>query len=158
MDAMNKEYVIRIDTGILLSHKKDLAICNNIELEKLMLSEISQIQMNTTWFYISMGSTKQNWWTTMERSRNRPRIQKTNWWLPEVKRLGVVSKTGDGEEKVQASGYRINRPRGWKAQHREYSQWGGNSTVRWQMGATLMGSTAPCTDSSNHHVVHLKLM
>ena len=43
---LDKEDVIHIYNGLLLSHKKrrNTAICNNIDLENMMLSKISQAE------------------------------------------------------------------------------------------------------------------
>ena len=50
-----------MSNGILLSHKKEwnLAICNNVHLEGIILSEVSLRRKNTIWLYTGNLKTKQ---------------------------------------------------------------------------------------------------
>lgn len=58
---MNKEEIVHIYKGILLSHKKKLnfAICDNTDGPGcIIVGEISQTETNTIWFYSYVKSKK----------------------------------------------------------------------------------------------------
>ena len=44
---------------------------------------------------------------------------RTDWWLPEVGVGGM--QMGEGDQKVQISSYKINKPWGCNVQHGDYS-------------------------------------
>ena len=70
---MDKEDVVHISNGILLSHKNNEILQFAItwmHLEGIMLKEISQRKTNTVWFHLYVESTKQN--------RNSHRLREQN--------------------------------------------------------------------------------
>ena len=66
---MDKEDVVFTHNRILFSYKKkqwNLSICDNIDLEGVTLSAISQRKTNTVWFPLHMESKKH------ENKQNKP--------------------------------------------------------------------------------------
>ena len=53
--------MVKIDNGILFSHKKEwnnVIWSNMMDLENIMTHEISQRNTNTTWYYLDIESKK----------------------------------------------------------------------------------------------------
>ena len=63
-----------------------------------------------------MESKKQN-----KQNKKQTQIQRTNWWLPEGWEW-ELRETDEGDEEGQTSSYKINKPIGYKIQHKEYGQ------------------------------------
>ena len=60
---MDKEEVVHIYNGILLSHKKNKILpfaATWMDLEGIMLSEISQRKTNTVWYHLHVESKEYN--------------------------------------------------------------------------------------------------
>ena len=70
--------MVYIHNGITLSYKKELSlvICNIIDLECIMLSEINQRKTNTIWFHSYVESKNTN--ITRQKQTNRYREQKVS--------------------------------------------------------------------------------
>ena len=82
---MDKEDVVHIQNGLLLlSHEKNEILpfpATWMDLESIVLSEISQRKANTTWFHLHVESKQQSKWINKPKAEIDAKIQKTNWWL-----------------------------------------------------------------------------
>ena len=92
---MEKEDVIHIYNRVLLSHKKNkISAATWLQLEIIMLSEVSQRKTNTMWYHLYVES---KIWHKSTYLWNRDRLdktQRTDLWLPRRERrdeLGVWS-------------------------------------------------------------------
>ena len=67
-----------------------------MDLEGIMLSDISQRKANTVWFHFYVESKIQNKWTSKQTNQETGSyIQKTNRWFPEgkwVQGMGEIDK------------------------------------------------------------------
>ena len=74
-----------------------------MNLEGIMLSEISKTKTDTIWSHLYVGCKKQNKW------KNNSQIQKTDLWLSEGCGDWRVGKMGEEGQDVQTSSYKINK-------------------------------------------------
>ena len=87
-----------------------------MDLEGIMISEISQRKTNTIWSHLYVDSKKQ---------RN-----KTKWQQIDTQKKYVLvrgeefgeGKIGKVNLEVQTSSYKINKAQGYNIQHKEYGQ------------------------------------
>ena len=83
---MDKEDVVHIYNGILLSHKKEQnnAICNNMDGPRDYHTKVSQTKTNIIWYHSYVESNLKN--DTNELIyKTDLQILKTNLWLPKGK-------------------------------------------------------------------------
>ena len=78
------------------------------------------------------------------KSRNRSINAENKLMVVREEEGGGMGKIGEGEWEIQASTYGMTKSWGYKAQHREYSQWYCNSIVWWQTVATAAENTESC--------------
>ena len=115
---MDKEDVVHIYNGMLLSHKKDeimpfAAIW--LDLKLVILSDVSQRKTNM-WYCIYVESKQWYRWTYLQ-NRNRITDVKTNVQLPRGKR--EMEKLGDWDWHIHTAIYKIDNQWEPTVQHRE---------------------------------------
>ena len=97
--------------SILCSHKKKEILpfaTTWMELEGIMLKEISETKTDTIWSHLHVKQGKQ-----LIDTEDR-------LWLPKVVEEGMC-KMSEGNQKVQASRYKINKSCGYNKQYGIYS-------------------------------------
>ena len=88
---MDKEVVVHIYNGILLSHKNEWnnSICSNMERPReYILSELIQTKTNIIWYHLYVESKIRHKWTYLQ-NRNI-QTQRTDLWLPRGREGGRV--------------------------------------------------------------------
>lgn len=87
-----------------ISHRKEgnADICNNIpDLRGIMLNETSQRETNTVQIHLYVGSEKMK----LIETENRLVVDRGEVWV-----VGEIDESG---QKIQTSGYKIIKSRGW---------------------------------------------
>ena len=95
---VDKEDMVYMYSGILDSHKKNEILpfaAIWMDLENIMLNEVSQRKTNTVSYHLYMKSKKPN--------SQKPREE---WWLPGA---GNWGKWGDIGQRLQISSYKMNK-------------------------------------------------
>ena len=118
--------MINIYNGILLSHVKEyLAISNNMDRSRRYfakwnkLEQEKQIPYDFTYMWNLKKQMNQNIKTETD-----SQIQRTNWWLPEVRRVRDGWNRG---RRLGGTNFQLyNKSQGCVVQYREYNQTSGN--------------------------------
>ena len=81
---MDKEYVVHIYNGLLLSHKKNEIMpfaATWMDLEIIILSEVTQRKTNIIWYRLYVESKKRYKWTNLQSIKShRCRKQTYGYW------------------------------------------------------------------------------